>query len=217
MIGSRSVAVLKVVEGTVSEVFGPTPLFSVPSERFQERDRNPGSGSCARSMPDSSTSRTRSFRWPDPARFVEPIQKLSGLEFMRAFLTGELPSPPFMEVLGIRIVSVEPGSVVFEFDPAEYMYSPLGNVHGGIVTVLLDSAMGCSFHTTLPAGVGYTTLELKVNFLRPVTSKVGTLRAEGHVVHSGSRVATTDARLLDREKKLHAHATSTLLILRPES
>ena len=168
-------------------------------------------------MSESPDLRSRFFRWSDPARFVDPIQKLSGIDFMRAFLTGDLPAPPFMELLGIRIVSVDPGSVAFEFEPGEYMYSPLGNVHGGIVTVLLDTAMGCSFHTTLPAGVGYTTLELKVNFLRPVTSKVGTLRAEGHVIHSGSRVATADARLLDREKKLHAHATSTLLILRAES
>jgi uncharacterized protein (TIGR00369 family) len=168
-------------------------------------------------MSESPDVRSRSFRWPDPGRFVEPIQKLSGLDFMRAFLAGDLPAPPFMELLGIRIVSVDPGSVAFEFEPAEYMYSPLGNVHGGIVTVLLDTAMGCSFHTTLPAGVGYTTLELKVNFLRPVTSKVGTLRAEGHVVHSGSRVATTEARLFDKGKKLHAHASSTLLILRSES
>jgi len=167
-------------------------------------------------MSEPPRARSRSFKWTDPARFAEPIQKLSGIEFMRAFLNGALPAPPFMELLGIRIVSVDPGSVVFEFEPDEYMYSPLGNVHGGIVTVLLDTAMGCSFHTTLPAGVGYTTLELKVNFLRPVTSKAGTLRAEGHVLHSGSRVATADARLLDREKKLHAHATSTLLILRPE-
>ncbi len=134
---------------------------------------------------------------------------------MRGFLKGELPSPPFMELLGIRIVSVEPGSVAFEFEPAEYMYSPLGNVHGGIVTVLLDTAMGCSFHTTLPAGVGYTTIELKVNFLRPVTARSGTLKAEGRVVHSGARVATADARLSARDGKLHAHATSSLLILRP--
>ena len=161
--------------------------------------------------------RTRTLRWPDPAEFVTPVRTLSGLEFMRGFLTGDLPSPPFMELLGIRIVSVEPGSVAFEFEPAEYMYSPLGNVHGGIVTVLLDTAMGCSFHTTLPAGVGYTTLELKVNFLRPVTAQSGTLRAEGHVLHAGSRTATTDARLSDRDGKLHAHGTSTLLILRPDS
>ncbi len=134
---------------------------------------------------------------------------------MRAFLTGDLPPPPFMQLLGIRIVSVEPSTVAFEFDPAEFMYSPLGNVHGGIVTVLLDTAMGCSFHTTLSAGTGYTTLELKVNFLKPVTAKAGTLRAEGHVIHAGSRVATADARLLDSKQGLYAHATSTLMILHP--
>jgi len=168
-------------------------------------------------MPASSSHRSRQFRWSDPARFEEPIRTLSGLGFMRAFLTGALPAPPFMELLGIRIVSVEPSSVTFEFEPAEFMYSPLGNVHGGIVTVLLDTAMGCSFHTTLPAGVGYTTLELKVNFVKAVTAASGTLRAEGHVLHSGARVATTDARLVDCERKMYAHATSTLLVLRPDS
>ena len=152
----------------------------------------PGDGA----MADASAPRTRTVRWQDPARFEEPIQKLSGIEFMRAFLAGDLPPPPFMQLLGIRIVSVEPSSVVFEFDPAEYMYSPLGNVHGGIITVLLDTAMGCSFHTTLPAGRGYTTVELKVNFLKSVTAKVGTLRAEGHVIHSGACVASAEARLL---------------------
>ena len=168
-------------------------------------------------MSASPDPRSRQFRWPDPARFQEPIRTLAGLDFMRAFLNGTLPPPPFMELLGIRIVSVEPASVAFEFEPAEFMYSPLGNVHGGIVTVLLDTAMGCSFHTTLPAGVGYTTLELKVNFLRSVTTGSGTLRAEGHVVQAGSRVATTDARLVDGAGRLYAHASSTLMILRPDS
>lgn len=169
------------------------------------------------SMKVDPESRTRTILWQDPSRFEGPIQKLSGIEFMRAFVAGELPPPPFMQLLGIRIVSVEPSSVAFEFEPAEYMYSPLGNVHGGIVTVLLDTAMGCSFHTTLPAGTGYTTLELKVNFLKSVTSNAGTLRAEGHVIHSGSRVATSDARLVDLKGRLYAHATSTLMILRPGS
>ena len=167
-------------------------------------------------MTDDSSLRTRTVQWQDPKQFEEPIRKLSGLEFMRAFLAGDLPPPPFMQLLGVRIVSVEPSAVAFEFDPAEYMYSPLGNVHGGIITVLLDTAMGCSFHTTLPAGTGYTTLELKVNFLRPVTARVGTLRADGHVIHGGARVATADARLQDSGKRLYAHATSTLMILRPD-
>jgi uncharacterized protein (TIGR00369 family) len=168
-------------------------------------------------MADAPNPRSRTVLWQDPALFQGPIQKLSGIEFMRAFLAGDLPPPPFMQLLGIRLVSVEPNSVVFEFDPAEYMYSPLGNVHGGVITVLLDSAMGCSFHTTLSAGRGYTTLELKVNFLRSVTAKVGTLRAEGRVIHSGSRVATAEAKLVDSSARVYAHATSTLLILGPDS
>jgi uncharacterized protein (TIGR00369 family) len=167
-------------------------------------------------VPDAAVPRQRELRWTDPAQFAEPIRRLSGLEFMRSFVNGGLPAPPFMDLFGARIVSVEPGAVVFEFEPAEFMYSPLGNVHGGIVTVMLDSAMGCSFHTTLPAGVGYTTLELKVNFVKPVTVDSGTLRSEGHVVHAGARVATTDARLVDRNGRMFAHATSTLLVLRPD-
>ncbi len=168
-------------------------------------------------MTEDTDSRSRTVLWQDPARFEEPIRTMRGIEFMRAFLAGDLPPPPFMQLLGIRFTSVDPSSVAFEFDPAEYMYSPLGNVHGGIITVLLDTAMGCSFHTTLPAGTGYTTLELKVNFLRPVTTKVGTLRAEGHVIHGGSRVGTAEARLRDSGKRLYAHATSTLMVLHPDA
>ena len=165
-------------------------------------------------MAEQAGSRTRTVTWSDPAQFAEPIRKLDGLEFMRSFVRRELPPPPFMDLLGIRMVSVEPGSVTFEFDPAEYMYSPLGTVHGGIIAVLLDTAMGCSFHTTLPAGVGYTTIELNVNFMRPVTTASGTLRAQGQVVHSGGRVATAEARLAGPDGKLHAHATCSLLVLR---
>ena len=168
-------------------------------------------------MANPSSARTRTVRWTDPAQYAEPIARLSGLEFMRAFVTRQLAPPPFMELLGVRAVSVEPGAVAFEFDPAEFMYSPLGNVHGGIVTVMLDTAMGCSFHTTLPPGVGYTTLELKVNFMKPVTIAAGPLRAEGKVLHSGARVALAEASLRDPAGKTFAHATSTLMVLRPDA
>lgn len=180
-------------------------------ERIRELIRSEGN------VPDAIESRTRTVLWQDPARFEEPIRRLSGIEFMRAFLAGGLPPPPFMQLLGVRIVSVEPSSVAFEFDPAEYMYSPLGKVHGGIITLLLDTAMGCSFHTTLPAASGYTTLELKCNFLRAVTVKVGALRAEGRVIHADTRVATAEARLVDSRQRSYAHATSTLLVLSPDS
>ncbi len=165
-------------------------------------------------MGDDPTARTRTVHWSDPAQFADPIRTMSGLDFMRAFLGRQLPPPPIMELIGMRLVSVEPGAVAFEFDPAEFLYSPLGNVHGGVVTVLLDTAMGCSFHTTLPAGVGYTTIELKTHFLRPVTVRSGTLRAVGRVIHAGNRVAAADARLSALDGKLYAYATSSLLILR---
>jgi uncharacterized protein (TIGR00369 family) len=143
---------------------------------------------------------------------VEPMRGLTGLDFLRGILRGEVPPPPIADTIPMRLVAVEPSAATFEFEPAEYMCSPLATVHGGILTVLLDSAMGCALHTTLDAGTRYTTLELKVNFVRPVTPKTGPLRAEGRVVHAGATIATAEARLLDRAGALLAHATSTLLI-----
>jgi len=161
------------------------------------------------------TVRERTIRWQDPVAFQRAAGKLSGIEVLRAMVRGELPPPPIAELLGLRLTSIGPSVVTFEFDPGEYMYSPLGTVHGGILTVLLDSAMGCAFQTTLPAGTTYTTLELKVNFVRPVTDRSGTMRAEGRVVHAGGTVATTEARLRGADGSLFAHATSTLLVRRP--
>lgn len=162
-------------------------------------------------------ARERTIRWVDPSHFSKAAQELSGIEFLRAIAAGKMPPPPIAELLGFRITLIDDSHVIFEFDPAEYMYSPLGTVHGGVLTALLDSAMGCSFQTTLPAGVTYTTLELKVNFVRPVTTRVGPLKADGKVVHPGSKVATTEARLVDASGKLYAHSTSTLLVLRLDS
>lgn len=167
-------------------------------------------------MNESAPSRTRTIRWTDPSTFTGPFRQMDGLAIMRGFQNGELPSPPFMDLLGVRIVAVAPGAVSFEYVPAEFMYSPLGTVHGGLLTVLLDTAMGCSFHTSLRPGVGYTTIELKVNFLRPVTVETGPIRADGRVVHAGARIGTAEARLTDREGRLLAHATSTLMVLRAE-
>jgi uncharacterized protein (TIGR00369 family) len=178
-----------------------------------ERSRlpNPGVGATEES---ARALRTRTVRWSDPAPVAGAARSMTGLELLRAMARGDLPSPPFAEVLGVRLVSVDPSVAVFEFEPAEFMYNPLGCVHGGIVTTLLDSAMGCAFHTTLPAGASYTTLELKVNFLRPVTEGNGPMRAEGRVVHAGGTVATSEARLVDRDGQLFAHGTSTLMALR---
>ena len=99
--------------------------------------------------------------------------------------------------------------------PAEFHYNPLGTVHGGVTATLLNSALGCTVQSMLPAGTGYTTLELKVNYLRPITSKTGTVYSEGKLIHLGGRIATAEARVTDASGKLYAHATTTCIILRP--
>jgi uncharacterized protein (TIGR00369 family) len=110
---------------------------------------------------------------------------------------------------------VSEGRVVFSAEPAEYHYNPLGTVHGGIAATLLDSAMGCAVQSLLPAGTGYTTLEIKVNYLRPITSATGPVTCEGKIIHLGGRVATAEARLSDATGKLYAHGTTTCILLRP--
>lgn len=160
-------------------------------------------------------SRTRTVSWKDPAAGVEAARELSGLEYLRAMLDGELPGPPIADLLGLEAVSVEEGRVVFAVEPAEYHYNPIGTVHGGLACTLVDSAMGCAVHTTLPAGTGYTTLELKINFLRQITARTGRVFCEGTIIHAGGRVATAEARLTDGAGKLYGHATTTCMIFRP--
>ncbi len=140
----------------------------------------------------------------------------TGLELMRAIASGELPPPPVAVLLGFGIDRVDEGNVVFAMDPVHDHVNPLGTVHGGIVTTLLDSAMGCAVHTTLPAGGMYTTLELKVNFLRPSFAGGERLLAEGTVLHRGSTAVLAEATITGAQTgKKVAHATSTCLILPP--
>jgi len=150
----------------------------------------------------------------DPREVAERGLRLSGMEYIDAIFRGELPAPPISELMGFRGVSAEPGLAIFEMVPGPQHYNPIGSVHGGIALTLLDSAMGCAVHTTLDAGVGYTTLEVKTNFVRPITADTGLIRCEGHVIHSGSRVATAEGKLTDAAGKLLAHGTTTCLIIR---
>lgn len=160
------------------------------------------------------SERTRLVRWEDPAPVAEAAHTMSGLEFIKAMAGGELPSVPMGELMGFSFSEVEEGRVVFEVEPGEYHYNPIGTVHGGLACALFDSAMGCAVHTMLPAGVGYTTLELKVNFLRPITLDTGRLFCEGKTIHVGRRTATAEARLFDESGKLHGHATTTCMVFR---
>jgi uncharacterized protein (TIGR00369 family) len=159
--------------------------------------------------------RERSYRWEDPRALAAQVPQHTGLEFLRAMAAGELPPPPIMATVGADIESVEEGRVVFVLEPAEYHYNPIGSVHGGIFATLLDSSCGCAVQSTLPAGVGYTSLDLSVRFLRPMSTDTGPVRCEGIVVSSGRRTALARASITDAAGRLLSEATSSCLILRP--
>jgi uncharacterized protein (TIGR00369 family) len=161
----------------------------------------------------SSPGRTRTYSWSDPLAALGEAATLPGLEAMRKIMSGELPPPPIANTLDFRIVEVEAGRVVFECEPAEFHYNPIGVVHAGLAMTLLDSAMGCAFVSTLEIPMPWTTLELKANFTRALTMDTGTVRCIGGIVHPGRRVATTEARIEDPRGRLCAHGTSTILVL----
>jgi uncharacterized protein (TIGR00369 family) len=148
----------------------------------------------------------------DPVAVAARGLELSGMEYIQAIFAGELPAPPISELMGFRGVSAESGHAVFEMEPGPQHYNPIGSVHGGVALTLLDSAMGCAVHTLLERGVGYTTLEVKTNFVRAITAETGLIRCEGVVIHKGSRVATAEGKLTDANGKLLAHGTTTCLI-----
>ena len=159
--------------------------------------------------------RTRSFSWEDPAAALAAAPSLAGLQYMRAIAQGTLPAPPIARLLGMELIEVDEGRAVFALQPAEWMYNPLGSVHGGIAATLLDSCMGCAVQTTLEAGVSYTTSDLQVRYVRGMSADSGRVLAEGRVLHSGRRTATAEGRLfVERDGVLVAHATTGCLILR---
>ena len=143
---------------------------------------------------------------------IEQARTMDGLSLFKGLLEGRFPAPPITKALGFRVSAVELGRVVFDYTPVYDHYNPLGTVHGGIAATLLDSVMGCCIHTTLKAGIGYTTVEIKVNYVRAMTDKTGEVRAEGKVINVGSRIATSESRLVDAAGKLLAHGTTTCLI-----
>jgi uncharacterized protein (TIGR00369 family) len=140
---------------------------------------------------------------------------LSGLEFLRAIISGEHPAPPIAQLMEFKLIEADPGRAAFEGRPSDRVYNPIGMVHGGYAMVLVDSVTGCAVQTTLGPGVGYGTIETKVNLTRQITRDSGLLRAEANLVHAGSRIATAEARVTDEAGKLVAHGTSTCLIIPP--
>ena len=140
------------------------------------------------------------------------VAERSGLQLFQALLAGEIPPPPMAVTLDFTLLRIEPGFAVFQGRPGVNHYNPMGTVHGGWFATLLDSAMGCAVHSTLPAGKAYTTLELKLNLVRALSDAVPLVRAEGRLVHGGRQVATAEGRLVGPDGKLYAHASTTCLV-----
>ena len=143
---------------------------------------------------------------------VETAAAMSGLDLLKEMIAGRLPGPPIMQTLDFTLTEIEQGRAVFEGTPQMMHYNPLGTVHGGYSATLLDSCMGCAVHSTLPKGVSYTTLEFKVSLIRAITAETGPVRAEGLIITSGRRVATSEGKLTDSKGRLLAHATTTCLL-----
>jgi uncharacterized protein (TIGR00369 family) len=169
--------------------------------------------------PLAASGRRREVTWEDPGVGAALALELSGLDYLRGIAEGRIPAPPIAALLGLGIVAVEPGLVTFSLDVGEHLYNPIGSVHGGVFCTLLDSAMGCAVHSTLSRGQAYTTLELKVNLVKPLTLDTPGVVATGRVVSSGRRVATASGQITGPDGTLYAHATTTCLIMgtRPEA
>jgi uncharacterized protein (TIGR00369 family) len=167
-------------------------------------------------QPDSGHNgvlRTRTFSWQDPLTGAQAATELAGLDYLRAMQAGTLPAPPLLHTLDMRLEAVESGVVVFGMTPAEFHYNPIGSVHGGVYSTLLDSAAGCAVHSLLPAGTGYTSQDLSVRFLAAIRVNTGPVRCTGTVRHLGRRTALAEATLETTSGKLLATATSNCLIL----
>lgn len=157
--------------------------------------------------------RSLTVTWQDPMQMAQAARGMAGIDFLRGVRDGTIQPAPIQELIGMKLAQVDPGHAVWELLPAEQHYNPIGVVHAGIAATMLDSAMACAVHSTLPLGKGYTTLEFKINLVRAVTIKSGVLRAIGKVVHGGKTTATAEGRLEDASGALYAHSTTTCIIL----
>lgn len=158
--------------------------------------------------------RSRTIMWSDPAKYAPNTEAMSGLEFLSALKDGSLEEPPIATLIGFRIIEVEEGRVALEFIPSECHYNFSGNVHGGVPSSIIDAATGSAVYSLLPAGVRYTSLDLKVNYVRPITLETGRLRCEAWTVHVGARTGIAEAKLTDEQGRLYAFGTSTCMIFR---
>jgi uncharacterized protein (TIGR00369 family) len=163
------------------------------------------------------SKRKRTFVWADPAEITAAAAGRPGIDVLRDMASGVLPPPPIAALLAFELTVVEPGYTEFAFEPAEFHYSHAGSVHGGVYATLLDSAAGCAVQTLLPPGMGYTSLDLNIKFLRRLTVETGGVRAMGTVTHFGKQTALVESRLVNDADRLLATATSSCLVFRQAS
>ena len=161
--------------------------------------------------PDAKTVRT--YEYDARTTDVAKMMSMPGIDYLRGILSGDFPAAPIAATLGFRVAEVDHGRAVFTGVPDRSVYNPLGGVHGGWAATLLDSAMGCAVHSTLPAGKGYATVDLSIHLVRALTDRSGTVRCEASIVHSGGSIATAQGRLVGADGTLYAHGTTTCLIL----
>jgi uncharacterized protein (TIGR00369 family) len=161
---------------------------------------------------DWGPQQSRTVTWHEPGPTTAKGQDMAGIDYLRAMIDGALPQPPIAGLLQFDLVEVEHGRAVFTCVPDESAYNPIGAIHGGLICTLLDSVTGCAVHTTLPQGKGYTSVEIKVNYLKAVRLSSGLLTATGTVVKAGSRVGFAEGVVTDESGAVVATATSTLLI-----
>ncbi len=160
-------------------------------------------------------TRERLVQWEDPVETAGALRAMPGIEALRAVRDGLVPPPPIANLMGFALVEVEEGRAVFEGRPGEEHYNPIGSVHGGFALTLFDSALGCSIHTMLPAGVGYATTDVQVRLIRGITKDTGPVRCEATVVHVGRSTAVSEAKLYDGERRLLGTGTTACAIMRP--
>ncbi len=164
-----------------------------------------------------SIDRKKTVIWQNPKNNTRDVSNTSGLDYLRAIKNEKIAPPPVAMLIGYKILNVENGYVVYELNPKEYHYNPFSTVHGGIISTLLDTAMTASVLSTLIKGINCSTVEIKVNFVRPVTSKCGTLQCEARPLHIGKNLATVEGKLKDQNDKLYAHGVSTCSIFKSEA
>jgi uncharacterized protein (TIGR00369 family) len=165
----------------------------------------------ARRAPE--TTRERVITWQDPLASASQAAGIDGLTYMRRIAGGEVPPPPIAVLLRMQPVELAFGRAVFEGEPGEEHYNPIGVVHGGYASTLLDTVLGCAVQSTLDPGQAYTTQTIEVKLLRPITRETGTVEAVGEITYRGRRQATAEARILDANGKVLATGTSTCMVL----